>query len=136
MRTARPVPAVFLRASLFGVLLCCMLLATGPARAQTASAPYDPDLSRLAEILGGLHHLRTVCGANEGMFWRDEMQSLVDAETPPGPRRNRLVASFNRGYRGFQQSYRTCTPAARVAIERSLEAGSAIARDITSRYGH
>ncbi len=47
-----------------------------------------------------------------------------------------MVASFNRGYRGFQQSYRTCTPAAHVVIHRYLEEGAKIARDITARYAN
>ena len=75
-------------------------------------APYDGDLQRLAEILGALHYLRGICGANEGQKWRNEMQALLDAEAPSGDRRNRLQVRFNRGYRGFQQTYRTCTPAA------------------------
>ncbi|HXW29778.1 MAG TPA: TIGR02301 family protein, partial [Xanthobacteraceae bacterium] len=74
-------------------------------------APYQGELERLAEILGALHHLRSICGANEGQTWRNEMQALIEAETPNGERRNQLVASFNRGYRGFQQSYHTCTRA-------------------------
>ena len=40
------------------------------------------------------------------------MQALIDAETPSGDRRARMIAGFNRGYNGFQQTYRTCTPAA------------------------
>ena len=44
----------------------------------------------------------------------EDVQALIDAEAPPGDRRNKLIASYNRGYRGFQQTYRTCTPAARV----------------------
>ena len=43
------------------------------------------------------------------------MQALIDAETPAGDRRARMIAAFNRGYNGFQQTYRTCTPAATVA---------------------
>jgi uncharacterized protein (TIGR02301 family) len=46
-----------------------------------------------------------------------------------------MVASFNRGYRGFQ-SYRTCTPAANLVIRRYLEEGEKIARDITGRYAN
>jgi uncharacterized protein (TIGR02301 family) len=42
--------------------------------------------------------------------------------------------SFNRGYRGFQQTYRTCTPAAGVAVRRYLEEGAKISREITARY--
>jgi uncharacterized protein (TIGR02301 family) len=64
------------------------------------------------------------------------MQSLIDAETPNGERRRKIVAAFNRGYRGFQQTYRTCTPAADVAIRRYLEEGAKISRDITARYAN
>ena len=110
--------------------------AQAPARAEVAAAPFDPSLQRLAEILGALHYLRGICGANEGQKWRSEMQSLVDAEAPAGDRRARMIASFNRGYRGFQQTYRTCTPAADLVIRRYLEEGSKIAREMTARYAN
>jgi uncharacterized protein (TIGR02301 family) len=112
-------------------------LAVAPARAQSeAPAPFDGDLARLSEILGALHYLRAVCGANDGAKWRNEMQALIDAEAPTGDRRRKIVASFNRGYRGFQQTYRTCTPAADLAIRRYLDEGAKIARDITARYAN
>src|SRR5262245_40837844 len=57
------------------------------ARAEAGAAPFDGSLQRLAEILGALHYLRAICGANEGQKWRNEMQSLVDAEAPSGERR-------------------------------------------------
>jgi uncharacterized protein (TIGR02301 family) len=116
-----------------GSMLLCLAL---PARTQEIAAPFDGDLQRLAEILGALHYLRAVCGANDGQKWRTEMQALIDAETPSGERRRKIVASFNRGYRGFQQTYRTCTPAADLAIRRYLDEGAKIARDITARYAN
>jgi uncharacterized protein (TIGR02301 family) len=121
--------------------LCVVLfaLSVSPAFAEASAggrAPYESDLQRLSEILGALHYLRDLCGAREGQVWRNEMQALVDAEAPSGERRERLVASFNRGYRGFQQTYRTCTPAADYAIRRYLDEGSKIARDITARYAN
>ena len=112
------------------------LFAGTPARAQETPAPYDGNLQRLAEILGALHYLRGICGANEGQKWRNQMQALVDAEAPSGERRARMVASFNRGYRIFQQGYRTCTPAADLVIRRYLEEGSKIAREVTARYAN
>jgi len=115
-------------------LILIAVLGAAPSRAQDAAAPFDPDLLRLAEILGSLHYLRGICGANEGQKWRNQMQALVDAETPGGDRRARMIASFNRGYRGFQQTYRTCTPAADTAIRRYLDEGAKIAREITARY--
>ena len=110
--------------------------AAAPARAEVAAAPFDGSLQRLAEILGALHYLRGICGANEGLKWRNEMQALVDAEAASGERRARMIASFNRGYRGFQQSYRTCTPSADLVIRRYLEEGSKIAREMTARYAN
>ena len=55
---------------------------------------------------------------------------------PNGDRRAQIVASFNRGYRGFQQTYRSCTPAADLAIRRYLEEGAKIAREVTARYAN
>ncbi|WP_439573459.1 TIGR02301 family protein [Phreatobacter sp.] len=121
-----------------------------PARPQTAAppsaaaqpaapqaplqAPYDPQLIRLAEIMGALHYLRTLCDGPETGAWRREMQALLDAEAPGGDRRERLVQSFNHGYSGFERTYRTCTPAARLATRRFVEEGRRIVVDISSRF--
>lgn len=115
--------------------LLTLLVSLAPARAQDA-APFDGELQRLAEILGSLHYLREICGSNEGQKWRNEMQALVEAETPSGDRRTRMIASFNRGYNDFQRSYRSCTPAASAAISRYLAEGSKISRDLTARYAN
>jgi uncharacterized protein (TIGR02301 family) len=118
-----------------GVLLAAAIAA--PARAEETVAPFEGDLLRLSEILGGLHYLRGLCTPNEGQKWRNEMQALIDAEAPAGSaRRAHMMASFNRGYRGFQQAYRTCTPAADLAIRRYLEEGAKISRDVTARYAN
>jgi len=120
----------------FLAMLLVLSCLAGPLRAEDGAAPFDNDLQRLAEILGTLHYLRGICGSNEGAKWRNEMQALIDAETPAGDRRARMIAGFNRGYNGFQQTYRTCTPAAFVAIRRYIEEGSRISRDLTARYAN
>jgi uncharacterized protein (TIGR02301 family) len=125
-----------MRKSVLAVFLVTAICGALPARAQDGAAPFDADLQRLAEILGTLHYLRGICGANEGAKWRNEMQALIDAETPSGDRRARMIAGFNRGYNGFQQTYRACTPAANVAIRRYIEEGSKISRDLTARYAN
>ena len=135
--TAETIPTSMLRRVLIAASIALMA-ASGPVRAQGAggAAPFDGSLQRLAEILGALHYLRGICGANEGQKWRVEMQSIIDAEAPSGDRRARIIANFNRGYRGFQQTYRTCTPAADLVIRRYLEEGSKIAREMTARYAN
>jgi uncharacterized protein (TIGR02301 family) len=107
-----------------------------PQASKNTPAPFDHDLQRLAEILGSLHFLRGICGSNEGQKWRNEAQVLIDTEAPSGERHEQMIASFNRGYRAFQQSYRTCTPAADFAIRRYLAEGAKIAREITARYAN
>jgi uncharacterized protein (TIGR02301 family) len=118
------------------ILLCLAAPLAAQEQPEGPSTPYDADLQRLAEILGGLQYLRTVCKANDGQKWREQMQALLEAEAPSGDRRRKIVANFNRGYRGFQQTYRTCTPAADLAIRRHLDEGAKIARDITARYAN
>ena len=130
------IPDPIMPKRLFAILAIVVACSLAPARAEDAPAPFDGDLQRLAEILGTLHYLRGICGSNEGGKWRNEMQALVDAETPTGDRRARMIASFNRGYNGFQQTYRTCTPAAMVAIRRYIDEGSKISRDLTARYAN
>jgi len=116
-------------------LVCVFALGALPARAAPdSSVNFEADLSRLAEILGALHYLRGVCGANEGQKWREQMQALIEAEGQSPERRAKLSAAFNQGYRGFQQTYRTCTPAADLAIRRYLVEGAKIAREVTARY--
>ena len=128
--------AAFMLKRIFAIFLIAAVALPASVRAQEAAAPFDGDRLRLAEILGTLHYLRGICGAHDGQIWRAELQALVDAETPSGARRSRMLASFNRGYNGFQQTYRTCTPAATVAVRRYLEEGSKISRDLTARYAN
>src|ERR1035437_5703320 len=77
---------------------------------------------------------RAACGANEGQKWRNEMQALIDAEAPNGERRRKIVTKFNRGYRGYQQTYRTCTPAPAPAIRRYRDEGPKTPRKTPARY--
>lgn len=115
------------------VLLMATTLAA-PARAVDSGAAFEAELQRLSEILGALHYLRGLCGAKDGQKWRNEMRALIEAEAPAPERKTKLMASFNRGYSGFQQSYRTCTDAADIAIRRYLDEGAKISREITARY--
>jgi uncharacterized protein (TIGR02301 family) len=121
------------------IALTALMLFAWPAVAQVPAPPptppYDDPLRRLSEILGSVHNLRQVCGTNEGSVWRDQMQALLDSEQPDPTRRARMIDRFNRGYESYQSVYRTCTDAARVAIDRYLAEGAKIAGDVATRYG-
>lgn len=88
--------------------------------------PYDAQIYRLSEILGAIHYLRELCNANEGQAWRNQMRRLLEAEGTSALRRAKLVDSFNKGYRGYARTYRTCTRPALLAIERFMNQGASI----------
>ena len=96
---------------------------------------YENQMLRLSEILGALHYLRDLCGANEGQLWREQMQNMLKQEEPTAERRAMLIARFNRGFRGFQETYRECTDAAIEANNRYIFEGTRLAGEIPGRYG-
>jgi uncharacterized protein (TIGR02301 family) len=105
-----------------------------PAGAEPPAPIYEEKLLRLSEILGALSFLRDLCGAADGLSWRNEMSALLQAEKPPPTRRTRLIARFNHGFETFNAVYRTCTPSAELSITRYLTEGQALASDVRGRY--
>jgi uncharacterized protein (TIGR02301 family) len=89
--------------------------------------PYDDKLLRLSEILGAVHYLRELCGANDGQQWRDRMREIMDGEGSTALRKARLTRSFNNGYRSYSRTYQSCTSSAQSAINRFLVEGAEIA---------
>ena len=89
--------------------------------------PYDDKLMRLAEILGAVHYLRELCGADEGQLWREQMKEILRNEGTTAVRRAKLVNKFNDGYRGYRRTYRTCTQSATLASRRFSTEGAQIA---------
>jgi uncharacterized protein (TIGR02301 family) len=112
------------------VLATLAVAAVGATWAQgptTDTKPYDDKLMRLSEILGAVHYLRELCGANDGQAWRDRMRELMDTEGSTALRRAKLTRSFNNGYRAYSRTYNACSQSAQTAITRFLAEGAEIA---------
>jgi uncharacterized protein (TIGR02301 family) len=108
-------------------LIAALLASAAAAQGSPDARPYDDKLMRLSEILGAVHYLRELCGANDGQTWRERMRELMDAEGSTALRRAKLTRSFNNGYRSYSRTYNTCTPSAQTAINRFLSEGAEIA---------
>lgn len=109
--------------------------AGGPSvMAASDTKPYDDRLMRLSEILGAVHYLRELCGANEGQYWRDRMRDLMDAEGSTALRRAKLTRAFNQGYRSYSRTYNTCSPSAQTAINRFLSEGSELSDGLLKAF--
>jgi uncharacterized protein (TIGR02301 family) len=128
MRTDRSIPCPRSPRAHVALALLAIVIAAAPARAAPSEGkPYDDKLFRLSEILGAVHYLRELCGADEGPLWRERMSDLLKAEGSTALRRARLTRSFNKGYRSYSRTYNTCSPSAQSAINRFLTEGAQIA---------
>ncbi|MFN3672896.1 MAG: TIGR02301 family protein [Bosea sp. (in: a-proteobacteria)] len=139
----------------FGVVLVASLALASPghgALAQTGRSPapaakepapppepppppYEPQLLKLAEIIGSLAFLRTLCGAADAQGWRDRMTALLEAEGRTPLRRERLTGAFNRGFRAYAVTHRVCTDGTQEASARLAAEGERLARTLAGRFG-
>ncbi|MGH6812800.1 MAG: TIGR02301 family protein [Methylocella sp.] len=106
-----------------------------PAPVAEPPPPYDPEILRLAEILGALTYLDTLCASNPHGDWRAKMQALLEADAKTAARKARLAGSYNRGFHDYERTYHLCTPNAQAIIGRFLAEGGKIAHEVVNRYG-
>jgi uncharacterized protein (TIGR02301 family) len=104
---------------------------TGPDPDEPVS--YDPELARLATILGSLHYLRNLCG-DTGNQWRDDMETIILSDKMDGLRKKKAIAAFNDGYQAFSASYTQCNPRALEAIGKFQSEGAALTATVLTRY--
>ncbi|CAM5208807.1 hypothetical protein ARD30_19115 [Bosea thiooxidans] len=102
---------------------------------EPSGPPYEPQLLQLAEIMGSLAYLRTLCGGKEAQDWRARMAALIEAEGRTPQRRERLTTAFNRGFRAYALTHRSCTDASQEAAARLAGEGEALSRALAGRYG-
>ena len=109
-----------------------------PAQLETPP-PYEPQVLKLAGILGSLAFLTDLCGPPPGIaardVWRAKAQAFLNAEPMSEARRQRFTGAYNRGFEGYRVVYHGCTANARVSMDRLMNDGAALTREIASRFG-
>jgi uncharacterized protein (TIGR02301 family) len=98
-------------------------------------APYEKELLRLAEIIGSLAFLRSLCQTPDAAEWPQRMQVLLEAEGTTKGRKERLAGAYNKGYQAYAVTYRNCTPSATEATARYVKEGDLLSRTLAGRYG-
>lgn len=108
-----------------------------PPATEFKPAPYDDKLAQLAEILGSLDFIRNLCEHDAEPQWKAMMGELLDSDAKDEPaRRERLTASYNRGYRTYSAIQTTCSSQLRAAAEKYRIEGATLATEIATRYGN
>jgi uncharacterized protein (TIGR02301 family) len=97
-------------------------------------AAYEPDLLRLAEVLGTLSYMTALCMQPGSDTWPQRITQLIEAEGTTVQRKERLAGAYNRGYLGHQSTHRACTDRSREIIDRMLQQGQRLTREISTRY--
>ncbi|SEG61699.1 TIGR02301 family protein [Bosea lathyri] len=97
--------------------------------------PYEPQLLKLAEIMGSLAYLRTLCAGKEAQDWRARMAALIEAEGRTPQRQERLTSAYNRGFRAYSVTHRACTDGSQEASSRLASEGERLSRALAGRYG-
>ncbi|MEI5665698.1 TIGR02301 family protein [Bosea sp. CCNWLW174] len=106
-----------------------------PPEPESPAPPYEPQLLQLAEIIGSLSYLRTLCEAREAQDWRERMATLLESEGRSPQRRERLASAYNRGYRAYSATHRTCSDGTQEASARLAQEGEKLAKALASRFG-
>ena len=112
-----------------GLLVLVLAL---PAPGAAANAALPAKAVHLAEILGAVHHLRDICGANEGQLWRNKMIEMIGVLAPSDADRQRLVKSFNDSFYRYRNTYPACTSTAARQGDKLMQDGRRLAEELAS----
>lgn len=111
----------------------CIFFLTLTSTFSQQTPPYEKKLLRLAEILGALHFLQSLCGASTNQ-WYDYMDALIEAEQSVPQRRVYFYAAFNEAYRAFSENYHHCTQSAIEANQRYIKEGESLSESLLMNY--
>lgn len=115
------------------VTLALMLgcaVASLPARADNSQTSLMSGLVRLAEILGSVHHLREICGADEGAMWRNKMIDMMNVASLDAEARQRMISHFNDAYYQARSTFPECSTPAAAKSNALLEEGRRLAASL------
>ncbi len=115
-----------------------------PPIVERGPAAYEPQLLKMAELMGSLAFLADICPATEatrdglatrdGKDWRDKVAMLIEAEAS-SPRLKGLIAgAYNRGYSDLEVNYKTCSEPALALFEHQIYAVHNLSQDLARRY--
>jgi uncharacterized protein (TIGR02301 family) len=109
--------------------MLALLLAFAPVPAQAANL--HDGLIRLSEILGSIHHLREICGANDGPLWRNKMIDMMNAAALREKERKVLISHFNDAYYDARTRFPICTRGATRRANTLFDEGYRLAKGLS-----
>lgn len=112
---------------LTGAVLCLPFPTKSPA------ASYEADLVRMSELLGSIHHLRSICTLNEGSMWRGKMIDMLGTLEGSKSQRDMLISHFNDYYFRAERRFPICTSVAAREANKLFREAETLARRLSSQ---
>lgn len=112
-------------------LVLAALIFFMPATSACAAA-YDSSYVRLAEILGAVHHLRSICTPDEGAMWRNKMIDMLSYLPDRTSQQETMISHFNSYYHRYERRYRSCTSEAAEEANHLFDEAQILARHLAS----
>lgn len=104
--------------------------------APTVPPPYERPLVELAEAIGSLSFLTSLCMPSlEPNAWQKRMDGLIESEGQVQTTREKMMGAYNQGFLAFQTAHRDCSPAAKAARALLVKDAARLAREIERRWG-
>jgi len=89
----------------------------------------------LANNLGQLHYLRTLCFTAEDQKWRQTASAMMNVEAPKdSARRRQLIRAFNAGYYAQKDRYQKCANTVAIDVAALAENGRRLSTMLGDPY--
>ncbi|WP_157967598.1 TIGR02301 family protein [Cohaesibacter intestini] len=96
--------------------------------------PYEQSLRRLSAVVGALMFLDPLCNNTSATSWYEQMAALLDAENADDARRRNITDRFNRAYRTYARTYRSCNSQAAKITEIYHAEGQALLNQLKLKH--
>ncbi|MFW6412991.1 MAG: TIGR02301 family protein [Oceanicaulis sp.] len=114
--------------------LAAVSLCAGTAGARQEATETYP-VEALAGVLGELHFIQFKCEGRNAQLWRETMLELLELEAPTrGALRDRLIETFNAGFRAQQRRDTRCGAEAEVQSDRLSARGRSLSEQLRRTY--
>lgn len=105
-----------------------------PEYAHAQTSGQRRQMVKIAEVMGGLHHVRGACYPPEREEWRISFYRMLDLQKPDEYFRKNLVGAFQQSYAEHRARYPVCDQSAAARAAKLAERGERLAQELMIEY--
>lgn len=118
----------------FALLFALAILVAMPQNADAQTSGQRRQMIKIAEIMGGLHHVRGACYPPEREEWRISFYRMLDLQKPDEFFRKNLVGAFQNSYAEHRARYPACDHRTAERAAKLAERGERLSQKLMIEY--